>query len=219
VRVLDLFCGPGGAAVGYSQAGFEVYGIDNVPQPAYPFDLEQGDAMVALEDVMFCRSFDVIHASPPCQAYTALRTRQGKDRTYPDLVARVREALIWIGRPWVIENVVGAPLRAPITLCGSMFGLGLGVYTLRRHRLFETSVPMVAPRDECAGKPVVGVYGTGGQWARLAPGGGGVKAAGADAAAALGITHTTSTADLSQAIPPAYTRWIGSQLLALEVAS
>ena len=216
MRLLDLFCGAGGAAVGYMRAGFDVTGVDIVPQPAYPsLDVLQGDAMLVLDDVAFCRTFDVIHASPPCQAYTALRTRQHRWIRYAELVTPVRERLEALGLPYVIENVLGAPLRAPLVLCGSMFALGLDGRILRRHRLFESNRTLSAPRpDACAGRAVVGVYGTGGTWTRTAPGGGGFKVAGRDAARALGIEHTTRTDELAQAIPPAYTEHIGRQLLA-----
>lgn len=214
-RLLDLFCGAGGAAVGYMRAGFDVAGLDIVPQPSYPsLDVWQGDAMLALDDVAFCRRFDVIHASPPCQAYTSLRTRQHGWLTYPELVSPVRDRLLDVGVPWVIENVPGAPLRDAVTLCGSMFGLGLDGYTLRRHRLFESSMPLAAPPDACAGERVIGVYGTGGGWTRTAPGGGGVKVSGDLAARVLGIEHTTRTDELAQAIPPAYTAHLGRQILA-----
>jgi DNA (cytosine-5)-methyltransferase 1 len=213
-RLLDLFCGAGGSAVGYQRAGFDVVGVDIVPQPAYPSpDVLQGDAMLVLDDAPYCRSFDVIHTSPPCQAYTALRTRQHRWITYPELVTPVRQRLVELGVPWVIENVPGAPLRDPVILCGSMFGLGLVGYTLRRHRLFESSMRLAAPPDACAGRRVVGVYGTGGAWTRTAPGGGGVKVSGVLAARALGIEHTTRTDELAQAIPPAYTEHLGRQLV------
>ena len=113
MRLLDLFCGAGGAAMGYHRAGFEVVGIDIAPQPNYPFEFVQADAMEFPLD-----GFDAIHASPPCQAYTALAT--GK---HPRLIEPMRERLASSGVPWVIENVVGAPLRQPVLLCGSMFGL------------------------------------------------------------------------------------------------
>jgi hypothetical protein len=129
VRLLDLFSGAGGAAVGYARAGFEVVGVDIEPQPNYPFEFHQADALE------FCREhgheFDAIHASPPCQAYTPLRAVHGKD--YPDMLAATREALEATGLPWVIENVPGAPINSGIFLCGTMFDLR--VY---RHRWFET---------------------------------------------------------------------------------
>lgn len=212
-RCLDLFCGGGGCSVGYARAGFDVHGVDIAVQRQYPFfSVEQADALDVLADVEFCRSFDFIHASPPCQAYTSLRSLSS--RRHPDLVGPVREALQRIGRPYVIENVVGAPLVAPVVLCGSMFGLGLGHGIVRRHRLFESNVALEAPVDACSGRPVIGVYGTGGAWTRVAPGGGGVKVSGADAARALGVDWTDHQPVLAQMVPPAYTEHLGRQVLA-----
>lgn len=226
MRLLDLFCGGGGCSAGYAAAGFDIVGVDIAPMPAFPYlAIYQGDALDFLADRVFLADFDVIHASPPCKLYTSLRTRTAKDaehlRTKWDdaLLSETRRLLVATGKPYVIENVVGAPLHEPLMLCGSMFGLGFGGRVLKRHRLFESNVVMTAPcADACAGRPAVGVYGTGGAWTRTAPGGGGVKVSGADAAAALGINWTTDQAVLSQAIPPAYTEHIGRQLLAALVS-
>jgi DNA (cytosine-5)-methyltransferase 1 len=220
VRLLDLFCGGGGAGIGYARAGFEVTAVDIRPQPRNPFlELHQADALDVLDDVEYCRGFDLIHASPPCQRYGPLHAQTCRGVcTHPDLVGRVLESLERIGRPWVVENVEGARsrMRDPLTLCGSMFGLGHGGRVLRRHRLFESSHPLTAPGpDACAGRPVVGVYGSGGGWTRTAPGGGGVKVSGPDAAAALGIDWTTHQATLAEMIPPAYTEHLGRQLVHL----
>lgn len=213
-RLLDLFCGAGGCSVGYFRAGFDVVGVDIAVQPRYPFfDVIEGDAIEVLSDRSFLAEFDVIHASPPCQAYSVTGARWGR-RKHVELVEPVREILIASGKPYVIENVVGAPLRAPITLCGSMFGLGVGDAILKRHRLFESSLSLSAPcRCLCLGRRAVGVYGTGGAWTRTAAGGGGVKVSGADAAIALGIDWTDYQPALAQAIPPAYTTHIGQQIL------
>ena len=133
-RLLDLFCCAGGAGAGYAKAGFEVVGVDLHPQPRYPFEFHQADAMT-----FDLSGFDAIHASPPCQAYTVLGGREDLSH-YPDLVDAVRERLQAAGVPWIIENVPGAPLRDPITLCGAMFGL-----RSYRHRLFESSVQLAPP--------------------------------------------------------------------------
>lgn len=139
-KLLDLFCGQGGASAGYHAAGFDVFGvdIDNVMLDRYPYDCATADALTFLRE--HGADFDAIHASPPCLAHTAYRRRPGVAVDAVDLIGPTREALERCGRPWIIENVPGAPLRDPITLCGSMFGL-----EVRRHRLFEGSVPTKIP--------------------------------------------------------------------------
>lgn len=214
LRALDLFCGGGGCSVGYARAGFDVHGVDVAVQPQYPFfSVEQASAFDVLADVEFCRSFDFIHASPPCKDWTSLAAQSGGDGS-GWMLAATRAALIEIGVPYVIENVVGAPMLEPVLLCGSMFGLGLGDRILKRHRLFESSLPLTAPEDACRGRAVVGVYGTGGAWTRVAPGGGGVKASGAEAAAALGVDWTDHQPVLSQMVPPAFAEHLGRQVIA-----
>jgi DNA (cytosine-5)-methyltransferase 1 len=219
-RLLDLFCCAGGCSVGYSRAGFDVVGVDHAPQPDYPFEFHRADALHYP-----LTGFAAVAASPPCKLHTALRataTKPALFEVHTDLVAATRARLVAAGVPYVIENVVGAPLLDPARYCGSSFGL-----PVRRHRLFETNWPLVAPPcNHAAQGEVVGVYGTGGAdvgWAvrtggrrtHRGPGRGGRKVAGAEAAAALGIDWTTDQRRLSQAIPPAYTEHIGRQLLAL----
>ena len=206
-RLLDLFCGAGGCAVGYHRAGFDVVGVDINPQPNYPFEFIQGDALDYLEVVIaHGLRFDAVHASPPCPAYSTLRTMTTKE--HPKLIEQTRELLDMTGLPYVIENVVGAPLRNPIMLCGSSFGLGANGRQLRRHRLFELSgfSAMALP---CAhrGEPV-GVYGTGGggQMTR------GYKGTPEEYREAMGIDWATR-AEIAQAIPPAYTEHIGLYLM------
>ena len=137
-RLLDLFSGAGGAAVGYHRAGFEVVGVDLVAQPHYPFEFIQEPYEAALFNLMNNwpeGTFDAIHASPPCQAYSvATQSQRNLGKEYPDLLAQTRVLLERTGLPWVIENVPGAPMRADYKLCGCQFGL-----ELRRVRLFETS--------------------------------------------------------------------------------
>jgi DNA (cytosine-5)-methyltransferase 1 len=136
-RILDLFCKAGGAGKGYADAGFEVVGVDIEPQPNYPFEFRRGDAVRFLAGG-FAARFDAIHASPPCQAFTAYRRRgQGVGDSYPDLIGKTRGLLKATGLPYVIENVEGAPLENPVMLCGTGFGLDV-----QRHRLFESNVPM-----------------------------------------------------------------------------
>jgi DNA (cytosine-5)-methyltransferase 1 len=207
-RLLDLFCGAGGAAMGYHQAGFDIVGVDNRPQPHYPFEFRQADALAYPLD-----GYDAIHASPPCQAYSvAANIWVGRlPPRHPDLVGIVRERLCASGVPYVIENVPGAPLRNPVTICGLSLGLNV-----RRHRNFECSFPaMVNP---CTGhdRDYVIVFGGGARGrARTAKGGPIIPRATvpvADARTAMGIDWMTRD-ELSQAIPPAYTQHIGRYLL------
>lgn len=139
MRLLDLFCGAGGAAVGYYRAGFDVVGVDILNQPHYPFQFIQANALEYLE--AHGGEYDVIHASPPCQAFTKYKNaRPNLPDKYPDLIMETRLALIKTTKLWVLENVVGAPVNGMIMLCGSMFGLDV-----RRHRLFECSIMIITP--------------------------------------------------------------------------
>ena len=213
--LLDLFCGAGGAAMGYSRAGFNVIGVDINPQPRYPFSFYEGDALTIFDPNPIGDVFDAIHASPPCQAYST--TASLHDNEYPELIAPVRELLQATGLPYVIENVAGARshMREPITLCGSSFGLGV-----RRHRLFEVhgfEVGMVPPCAHHDQPEPVDVTGTGSS--RVGPrldgaGGNSRKPRNlAHAREAMGIDYMTRQ-ELSEAVPPAYTEWIGERLMA-----
>ena len=201
MRMLDLFCGAGGAATGYFRAGItDITGIDNRPQPRYPFTFIQANALDYINH--HAQDFDVIHASPPCQAYTAgNRHLRAKGLIHPpDLVAPTRRALQRTGKPYVIENVPGAPLHNPVMLCGTMFDL-----RVIRHRLFEIHPPLLILTPPCnhqgtvRGGDYAGVYGCGhnpkAQWPT-----------------AMGIDWMT-TPELTQAIPPAYTEFIGRHLI------
>ncbi|MEI6800431.1 MAG: DNA cytosine methyltransferase [Pseudomonadota bacterium] len=204
-RLLDLFCGAGGASMGYSRAGFDVTGMDIKHGKRYPFTYVRKDVMeLRPEDL---EDFDVIHASPPCQTFSAtrhLRNAQGKSTTKKDLLAQVRSLLIASGKPYVIENVKGAPLIDAVQLCGSAFGL-----KVRRHRLFESNVAIRG--TDChhrqQGKPV-GIYGS---MRDEIPGGGHTAKTMTEANAAMGI-HWMIWGELVEAIPPAYTHHIGLQL-------
>jgi DNA (cytosine-5)-methyltransferase 1 len=212
MRLLDLFCGAGGASVGYHRAGFEVVGVDLHPQPNYPFEFIQADAIEFLRSEVWAFQFDVVHASPPCQAHSDLQ-KQSK-REYPDFIAPVREELRWACMPYVIENVEGAPLLDPITLCGTMFP-GLRVL---RHRLFESNLPLTAPPHP-DGHPLVFThdkrkahYGKLDQATSFVQVTGGGNATVANKAAAMGIDWMNGR-ELNEAIPPAYTEYVGRQLL------
>jgi DNA (cytosine-5)-methyltransferase 1 len=214
MRLLDLYSGAGGAARGYQHAGFTVTGVDHRPRPRYAGDeFVQADALEYLAE--HGARFDAIHASPPCQAYSIANNIHGRV-DHPDLIEATRAALVATGRPYVIENVPGAPLRNPMTLCGLSFGLGV-----KRHRLFESNVFMLAP--PCAGHrgDWLIVYGNSvmerGHVVGKAKGGGNSirhKRVGLEkGCAAMGIDWMTQR-ELSQAIPPPFTRYIGEQLAA-----
>lgn len=219
-RLLDLFCGAGGCSVGYHRAGFDVTGVDMKPQPRYPYEFHQADALAYLAD--HATGYDAIHASPPCQAYSI--TRHSHHKQHPDLLAPTRDALTATGLLYVIENVPGAPMNNPITLCGAAFGLtatdtdGTRL-VLRRHRLFESNLWLTPVECECLlyadrGYQIGGVYGGGSQdraYARDVRRGGYTPAASVRRAL-MGIDWTTQD-QLSQAIPPAYTQFIGEQLI------
>lgn len=221
-RLLDLFCGAGGAAMGYHRAGFDVVGVDIKPQPNYPFEFVQGDALVCLRRMIDGGTFEwkgpglfaAVHASPPCHAYSSVTGRNRRNRRrYPDLIDPTRALLVEWGKPWVMENVIGAPLLNPVRLCGSSFGLDV-----RRHRLFESSVPIMALPcahhlqtrrfrsldSRMAGQlaTVVGVHGHLNYPGELEL-----------RCEAMGIDWMTNE-ELTQAIPPAYTEHIGGYLMA-----
>ncbi len=214
MRLLDLFCCEGGAAMGYHRAGFEVTGVDINPQPRYPFEFIQGDALEYVAE--HGHEFDVIHASPPCQAYSI--TRHSHSVQHPDLVEPTRAALVATGKPYIIENVVGAPLLDPLMLCGSMFQLGAtdldGEHlALRRHRLFESNVWLMQPSCDHDPKVLVGgVYGGGPMQRNKSNKRGGYTPKRSVRAELMGMDWATSHG-LSQAIPPAYTEFIGHQLM------
>lgn len=212
MRILDLFCGAGGAAMGYRRAFPDavIVGVDVAPQPHYPFTFAQADALgISLS------GFDLIHASPPCQHFTMYgnNVKDIKDR-YEDLVAPTREMLKAAGVPYVIENVPGAPLVNPITLCGSMFGL-----QVRRHRLFETSWPMMCPPCNHGVRVDRPYKGSSNRGPRFTIEVGAWNEKIELQRACMGVDWPMTVRELSEAIPPAYTQWIGEQFAALVVAA
>jgi DNA (cytosine-5)-methyltransferase 1 len=215
-RLLDLFCCAGGAGTGYFRAGFDVVGVDLNPQPNYPFAFVQTDALNL--DAKFISTFDAIHASPPCQSYSDLAKRNGNADAWPRLIDPIREVLERSRLPYIIENVEGAPLRNPTVLCGTMFK-GLRVI---RHRLFETNFPILTPNH--GHHPKVHTfdkrkahYGKTNDMVDFVQVTGGGNCTIAAARDAMGIDWMTKN-ELNEAIPPAYTKFIGKQLLAYMVA-
>jgi DNA (cytosine-5)-methyltransferase 1 len=210
-RLLDLFCCAGGAGLGYSEAGFEVVGVDIRPQPNYPFAFLRHDVMKL--DLKFISTFDAVHASPPCQSYSDLAKRNGNADAWPRLIEPVREMLFRSGLPYIIENVEGAPLVCPVVLCGTMFR-GLRVI---RHRLFEANFPILTPKHGTHPKGHIfdkrkAHYGKTDDMRDFVQVTGGGNCTVAAARDAMGIDWMTKN-ELNEAIPPAYTRFIGKQLL------
>jgi hypothetical protein len=206
LKLLDLFCGAGGASAGYAKAGFDVTGIDVKHGKRYPYTYIKGDVRDYL-DPEFLQQFDVIAASPPCQSFSAtkhLRNAQGKTTTKINMIPLVRDALINANRIYVIENVPNAPLINPVQLCGSAFGL-----KVRRHRLFESNFPLKGTdcHHKQQGKPV-GIYGS---MRDEIPNGGHTAKTMDQAHEAMGIDWMI-WGELVESIPPSYTHYIGQQL-------
>lgn len=212
--ILDLFCGAGGSAMGYHRAGFDIIGVDIEPQPNYPFEFIHGDALDYASFVRLDgRPIAARHASPPCQSSSALTkgtNRLSRAHLHESLIEPTRDALEKSNLPYVIENVQGAKVRRDLTLCGEMFGLDV-----IRHRYFECSFPVVAPahirhRGRVAGwrhgeyfdGPYKAVYGDGGGKGTIA-----------EWRAAMDIDWMSTKLELAESIPPAYTAYVGAQLL------
>jgi DNA (cytosine-5)-methyltransferase 1 len=201
MRLLDLFCGAGGAGMGYHRAGFEVVGVDIKPQKHYPFEFHQADALIYLH--FHASEFDAFHASPPCQSYSAAMKHLAKPQ--PMLIEPVRKAFQKTEKPWVIENVIGAPLENPLILCGTMFGL-----RVHRHRLFEAPTvynllpqcykqkPILNPHRSESRERIYAEFG------RQDP-----EKLWRDE---MGV-NWMGRHETRESIPPAYTEWIGKQLM------
>lgn len=198
MRIADLFCGAGGAGMGYHRAGFEVVGVDNRPQPNYPFTFYQGDAMTFPLD-----GFDVLHASPPCQIFSPAGTGRKRD-DHPDLLTPIRELFKASGKPYVIENIPTAPMPTGVLLCGSTFDL-----PLIRHRRFEINpdpilVPSLCPQhSHQRGVQHKGRYSYGRKtwepmWIKYV---------------LPEVWPWMTLKESGQAIPPQYTEWIGNYLM------
>ena len=180
--------------MGYHRAGFDVIGVDIEPQPHYPFEFHQADAMT-----FDLRGFDFIAASPPCQKYTLCQ--RIRDNDHPDLIEPVRARLRASGVPYCIENVIGAPLIDPIVLCGAMFSL-----RTYRHRGFECSFPVEVPPHPLHIAPVrkMGRRVQDGEFMHIVG-----NFVGADLAREIMQIDWMARDELREAIPPAYTEYIG----------
>lgn len=211
MKLLDLFCGAGGASAGYAAAGFEVFGVDIVAQPHYPFQFFKADALA----FPVAYGFDAIHASPPCQAHSDLQHQSRIE--YPDLIAPIRERLVRSGLPYIIENVVGAPLIDPVLLCGADDALFPDLRVIR-HRLFESNVPLVGSTCPLPHPKVFTYDKRKKQYGKLnqnksyvqVTGGGNCRAK--NKRNAMGTSWMTG-AECNEAVPPAYTEFIGHQLM------
>lgn len=204
MKALDLFCKAGGTGMGLHRAGFEVTGVDIEPQKRYPFEFVLGDALEYV--AQHGHEYDLVVAGPPCQLYSKSASLTTKE--YPDLVGPTRSALQATSKPYIIENVPGAPLANPIMLCGTMFP----ELRVIRHRLFECWPVLWWPPAPCN------------HWSKISYNGfctlfgkGASKEKGGNKdmwQRASGIDWMP-TDELSQAIPPAYTEWLGRQMLRL----
>jgi hypothetical protein len=191
-RLLDLFCGEGGAGMGYARAGFDVVGVDLVDQPRYPFQFHRADALGVLTDPGFLDGFDAIHASPPCQFYANVTSWRGTPGDHPDLLPPVLRLLGDQALPWIVENVENAPLRPDFILCGSHFGL-----RIRRHRWFQTSWRGFSLLPGCMHRS--------GDLPFMHKG----ERAFADALGGIWMTNRGAR----EAVPPVYTEFLGGLLL------
>jgi DNA (cytosine-5)-methyltransferase 1 len=227
MRLLDLFCGGGGAAMGYHRAGFEIVGVDIMPQPRYPFKFVKADALMYA--VAFGRQFDIIHASPPCLYHTRLQKIHQNKKGHRDHIKSTRNVLKWIRIPYVIENVPGArrELIDPIMLCGTMFSLETkDGNQLQRHRFFECpGLPLILTppcrhlsgsmigvhggRQHPKRRKTVGVYGSSGGSSKRDS----RKMFGMNARREVMQIDWMTRDELNQAIPPAYTEWLGKKMI------
>jgi DNA (cytosine-5)-methyltransferase 1 len=213
-RLLDICCKQGGASKGYAEAGFDVIGVDREPQPRYPYPFIQADLRELVAE-WIAENFDGVAGSPPCWAHSDLAHRTGRE--YEDFIPETRALLVATGLPYVIENVEGAPLLDPLVLCGTMFD-GLRV---SRHRLFESNIPLTAPRP-CPKKHPLHYtldkrkahYGRLDEWTDFVMVTGGGNCSKAAASDAMGGLDWMTKDGMNQSVPPAYTEWIGRQVQA-----
>ena len=191
-KLLDLFCGAGGSAKGYQRAGFYVVGVDIKPQPHYC-----GDAFYQMDALEFpLEGYDAYHASPPCQHYTMMQNIVKNKTNHPDLISLTRDRLITMGKPYIIENVYKAPLKGHLMLCGTSFGL-----RIIRHRFFECPWLHLGLLPPCNHKDVYDPWHKDGVGQR------------GKLSEAMGIDWFMTRPEVREAIPPAYTEYIGRQLI------
>lgn len=217
MKLLDLYCGAGGGAMGYYRAGFtSIVGVDLVNQKHYPFEFVRSNVLDL--EVDFLREFDVIHASPPCQAYGP--NKHNLAWYFPDIMEETRELLLASGKPYIIENIPQAPLINPILLCGTMFP----ELRVIRHRLFESNFPIGAPfhlkkNDHpiaYSARNVESGIVTDDPWNNYVTVVGGGTTTVECAKDAMGIDWPMFKREVNEAIPPAYTEYLGRQIIVLK---
>lgn len=204
-RLLDLYCCAGGASYGYQKAGFDVVGVDLYPQPKYRGEFVQSDAISFL--LANWKSFDAVHASPPCQAYSKASSQfRDAGKVYPDLVSTTRDALVSTGLPYIIENVPGSPLLSPVVLCGSMFGI-----ETYRHRLFESNITLQVPDHpkHINKNAKMGRMPKDGEFIQYVG-----NFPGINKVREMTGLYWLGQKEMAQSIPPQYTEYLGKQLIA-----
>lgn len=204
LKMLDLYCGGGGAGYGYEQAGFNVTGVDIKPQPKYQGKFIQADAIDYLK--AHFQEYDVVHASPPCQAYSMASMQFRKaGKAYVDLIEVTRRELIKTGKPYIIENVSGSPLKNPIELCGLMFGM-----RTYRHRLFESNIEIKTPPHpkHTAQNAKMGRKPKDGEFIQYVG-----HFSGVGLVQEMTGLYWLGQSELAQSIPPQYTKFIGDLII------
>jgi DNA (cytosine-5)-methyltransferase 1 len=210
-KLLDTFCGAGGAGAGWASAGFSVTGIDCRDQPNYPFTFIKGDALEYLADKSFLDQYDIVHASPPCKLHTQLkflRDAVGYKSSDEDYLPQTRELLEDWGGLYVIENVPGAPMRIDLMLCGTQFGLSWAGRQLQRHRWFESNLKFTRNGCRHKGQP----WGVFGRLNDCLPSGSDTIPT-LDAARSLMGISWMNWYELKESIPPVYTEFLGKQVI------
>lgn len=213
-RLLDLFCCAGGCSMGYYDAGFDVVGVDIQPRYDYPFEFIEADALDVMRDTAFLDTFNVVHASPPCQRYSIAANAHGNAHTHPDLLPPTRALLRTWGGPYVIENVPTAPMQDAVLLCG----WAMGLRHIKRHRLFETKRALMSPGCLCPTGDTVSVFGHSGEDRRKSARGVRKHVPIAEVRGLMHVPWINGRDDVSESIPPPYTHFLGEQILDLLVA-
>lgn len=210
-KLLDLFCCAGGCSMGYYDAGFDVVGVDIQPRHDYPFEFIEADALDVMRDTTFLDTFDMVHASPPCQRYSVAANAHGNANAHPDFLPPTRELLRTWGGPYVIENVPTAPMQDAVLICG----WAMGMRHIKRHRLFETNLALMSPGCLCPTGDTVSVFGHSGEDRRKSAGAILKHVPIAEVRELMHVPWINGRDEVSESIPPPYTRFLGEQILEL----